>query len=235
MYGKSLSGARGHLYGSDGSGGGGGVTIQEEDLVPCVKNVRVINVAKKTLVDQGNHSVYLKTGGAGSFLKLDDTPGTFGGMGGKLVSVGSDETGLVFIDPLGSGGTDSGGASATTFLSLRDTPCTYGTDKAGKAVVVNTAGTGLEFADVKGGDGGDDIIAIAALSGLQSYKRAAGKRLVTQAVQFGKNTPTLGCWRIRQEQTGDPLYPNLHFEFWDAAAATWRVVNSFTPPVGSVG
>ncbi len=96
------------------------------------------------------------------FLSLTDTPGTYAGMGGKVIAVNEDEDELEFIEvvsfPSFSGNALKGlrvkadgtgvewATIVTTFVALTDTPATYA-GQQGKLVAVKTAENGLEFVD----------------------------------------------------------------------------------------
>ncbi len=75
------------------------------------------------------------------FLRLFDTPSTYSGQAGKVVTVNSGETALEFTS--GSGGT-------TTFVGLTDTPSDY-TGDGGKYLKVNAGATAVEFVTLSGG------------------------------------------------------------------------------------
>jgi len=74
------------------------------------------------------------TGGASTFLELNDTPSDYTGNAGKVVRVNASEDGLEF-------GTVSGGAG--TFTELTDTPSSY-VGRGGDVVVVKTTEDGIE-------------------------------------------------------------------------------------------
>ena len=76
------------------------------------------------------------------FKALQDTPASYTGMGGKVVAVKADESGVEFIDAP----SESGGSS--TFIGLTDTPASF---VAGKFVSVNAAGDALELVDAPTG------------------------------------------------------------------------------------
>lgn len=63
----------------------------------------------------------------------------------ELSDACEENEGFVFATPT---------VSTTNFLDLTDTPDSY-MGQAGKMVVVNAAGTGLEFIDVPAGGGGE--------------------------------------------------------------------------------
>ena len=75
---------------------------------------------------------------AANFTDLQDTPVSYTGNGGKIISVKADETGVEFSDA------PSGGSGASTFLELSDTPAAFTADKWLK---VNAAGDGIEQVD----------------------------------------------------------------------------------------
>ena len=77
------------------------------------------------------------------FIALQDTPSSYAGNKGKIVSVKQSEDGVEFIDPPSGGG-------ASTFLDLTDTPSAY---TASKFVAVNANGDALEFVDAPSGGG----------------------------------------------------------------------------------
>ena len=77
------------------------------------------------------------------FTALSDTPASYGGMGGKIVAVKSDESGVEFVDPM------SGSGGSSTFIGLSDTPSSF---TAGKIVAVNATGDALEFVDAPTSD-----------------------------------------------------------------------------------
>ena len=71
--------------------------------------------------------------GITTFTGLTDTPTSYSGESGQVISVNGGETALEFSN-----------AGSTTFTGLTDTPANY-TGKAGNTVSVNTAETALEF------------------------------------------------------------------------------------------
>jgi hypothetical protein len=73
--------------------------------------------------------------GSSSFVSLVDTPSSFSGHGGKVVTVAPLEGGLEFVDPFNLG--------RTTFKDLTDTPSMYGT--ANYLVKMNAAGDALDY------------------------------------------------------------------------------------------
>lgn len=80
---------------------------------------------------------------------------------------------------------------AETFLDLEDTPENY-TGNAGKTLIVNNEETGLVFADLPSGGGGDSVV--VALpgegygSGTLTDTNYPGNGVSTQAIRFQNNT-----------------------------------------------
>ncbi len=84
--------------------------IIEEDGELPISNVNklIINGATVTNNNDGSVTITITGGGGGadSFLELTDTPSSYSGQGGKVVSVKSDASGLEFTEG-GSGGTQT--------------------------------------------------------------------------------------------------------------------------------
>ena len=71
-----------------------------------------------------------------NFKNLEDTPNSYAGQGGRVVTVKNTEDGLEFTTG-GTGGVES-------FKNLNDTPISY-SGQSGKVVTVNSTEDGLEF------------------------------------------------------------------------------------------
>lgn len=104
------------------------------DLTPT-ENSNINNLADdantgKWVLEESNIGVV-------DFSSLIDTPSTYIGQAGKILSVNNSEDSLEFIDaPI----------VITDFSNLTDTPNNY-TNESGKFLIVNNTEDGLEFAD----------------------------------------------------------------------------------------
>jgi hypothetical protein len=120
-------------------------------LVQFQENIfyRITNatVAARTLTVQASKRLFAVSSDSANTQDVDLVLGT------TTITLSPGDSSIYYTDGTANGlEAVAGGGGASTFLGLTDTPSSY-SGQAGKAAVVNSGGTALEFGTVAGGSG----------------------------------------------------------------------------------
>jgi hypothetical protein len=86
---------------------GGSITVREVDASPSIGNVTAIEFPDGSVSDQGSGVVRVTFGSSGgTILGLSDTPASYSGQAGKVLTVANTEDGMIFGSSSSSGLTD---------------------------------------------------------------------------------------------------------------------------------
>jgi hypothetical protein len=86
---------------------GGSITVREVDASPSIGNVTAIEFPDGSVSDQGSGVARVTFGSSGgTILGLSDTPASYSGQAGKVLTVANTEDGMIFGSSSSSGLTD---------------------------------------------------------------------------------------------------------------------------------